>query len=154
MKDGINEMLLYKPSQKMDTLMKIYKQLKNEMDKKTNELTSWIYKFSDRDIFEVPIIEFHIENNIKELIGIEFSTKNFPIEIEKSIQTIALMLNEKGAKIQSEAKINVAIKSVPKRFIFDKPFLIAIKKIEFENPYLLLWIENTELMKKKTAFNK
>ena len=44
----------------------------------------------------------------------------------------------------------------PKKLIFDKPFLLVFKKKEFENPYFMAWINNSELMKRKllTALDK
>jgi hypothetical protein len=37
----------------------------------------------------------------------------------------------------------------PKKMIFDKQFLIIIKRIDKTNPYFVMKVENTELMNKR-----
>ncbi len=34
----------------------------------------------------------------------------------------------------------------PKKMVFDKPFLILLKRTDAKNPYFGLWTMNTELM--------
>ena len=40
-------------------------------------------------------------------------------------------------------------KPKPKKMIFNRPFLILLKRAESKNPYFGLWIANTELMTKE-----
>jgi hypothetical protein len=40
-------------------------------------------------------------------------------------------------------------KPKPKKMIFDKPFLILLKRTDAKNPYFGLWATNTELMTKE-----
>jgi hypothetical protein len=48
---------------------------------------------------------------------------------------VCLVLDENGAEIQSEAEIETTVeeyeKPKPKEMIFDKPFLILLKRINF-----------------------
>jgi hypothetical protein len=61
-----------------------------------------------------------------------------------------------GADIESEAEVEVTEeveeeheKPKPKKMIFDKPFLILLKRTDAKNPYFGLWTTNTELMTKE-----
>jgi len=154
-KDETNEILLYCPSKTRNTLSDYYKDLRNKMSKKKSDKDWWRYSFLDEDIFEAPIIEFNIEKNIRKLKGVQFKSLNEIIEIEDVRQRIALIFDEKGAEIESAAEILAKAtdaemdKPIPKKLIFDKPFLFVFKKKEFENPYFIAWISNSELMKKK-----
>ena len=40
-------------------------------------------------------------------------------------------------------------KPKPKKLVFDKPFLILLKRTNAKNPYFGLWTTNTELMTKE-----
>jgi serine protease inhibitor len=154
-KDKLNEIFLYCPEKPSNSLSENYADLRKKMSKKRTEKDWWRYSFLDEDIFEAPIIEFNIESNIKELKGVQLRSKNESIEIEEVRQRIALIFDEKGAEIESEAEISATAtdaeldKPIPKKLIFDKPFLLVFKKKESENPYLMAWINNSELMKKE-----
>ena len=53
---------------------------------------------------------------------------------------------------ESQAKLNVmdgdSLVQLPRkrRFIFDRPFLLALKQADARVPYFLLWVGNTELL--------
>ncbi len=153
-KDKTTEILLYCPNKTHNTLSEYYKDLRNKMLKEKSDKDWWRYRFLDQDVFEAPIIEFNIETNIKELKGILLKSTYEYIEIVEAIQRIALIFDEKGAEIESEATIVAKSasreleKPIPKNLIFDKPFLLIFKKKEFENPFFMAWITNSELMKK------
>jgi hypothetical protein len=66
-------------------------------------------------------------------------------------------LDESGAKIESEAEIEVAVEEMaiieeikkPKKMYLDKPFFIILKRTDSKNPYFALWNANSELMIKE-----
>lgn len=154
-KDETNEILLYSPNNTRSTLGEYYDDLRKKMSKEKNDKNWWRYSYLEEDIFEAPIIEFNIETDIEELKGSRLKSEIDSIEIEEVKQRIALIFDEKGAEIESEAIISVKAtdaemdKPIPKKLIFDKPFLLVFKKKEVENPYFLAWVSNSELMKKK-----
>ena len=77
------------------------------------------------------------------------------LTIELAWQRTAFILDESGAEIESEAEAATEAieeeyeKPKPKKMIFDKPFLILLKRTDAKNPYFGLWITNTELMMKE-----
>ena len=88
----------------------------------------------------------------------EFTVSGRPFHLKEVQQTIAMILDEKGAKIESESKLkSVAVdaqkeKPAPKMFIFNRPFW-TVFKLAKENPYLVVWIKNNELLIKNQVIN-
>ena len=107
------------------------------------------------DTLQIPKFDFKIDHSYDELVGKRFLNRNFKnYIIAKAIQNTSFKLNEKGAILKSEAKIIMKLTCVPnqnqpKKLIFDKPFLIYLKEKRVINPYLVIWVDNTDLMVKK-----
>ena len=110
---------------------------------------------NEHDTLQIPKFDFKIEHSFKELVDKFLSNKNFPdYKITEALQNIDFKLNEKGAVLKSEAKIVISktsymIKEEPKKLIFDKPFLIYLKEKQSSKPYLVIWVDNTDLLVKK-----
>ena len=157
-KDETNEILLYRPNNTRSTLGEYYDDLRKKMSKEKNDKNWWRYSYLEEDVFEAPIIKFNIETEVKELRGVQLNSRSGSIEIEEVKQRIALIFDEKGAEIESEAEILAKAadagmdRPIPKKLVFDKSFLLVFKKKEFKNPYFLAWISNSELMKKKENY--
>ena len=81
----------------------------------------------------IPMLNFSIIKNYQEL----------SIDNGSTIQLIRFILNEKGIYIKSESYIDG---STGDDIIFDKPFLLIMKKRKSINPYFVMWIDNAELM--------
>lgn len=101
----------------------------------------------------VPKIAFRVEKDFKELEGRPILNKNFErYSIEKATQKTEFSLTEKGAILKSKSEM-VATKScaIQKNvnLIFDKPFLIYMKEKNSNKPYLVLWVNNSEIMMDK-----
>ena len=62
-------------------------------------------------------------------------------------QGIKFKLDRCGAMLESEATIMVA--SIPRYFIFNRPFLIYMKKRDCEQPFFVMWVDNAELLNRK-----
>ena len=60
-------------------------------------------------------------------------------------QAIEFRLNRGGAELGSEAKIMAL--PVPTHYHFDRPFLVAMRKRGSSHPFLLMWVENREVLK-------
>lgn len=106
------------------------------------------------DTLQIPKFDFKIDHDYNELEGKPLLNKNFKdYIISKAIQNTSFKLNEKGAILKSEAKIGVdgcaRAQKEPKKLIFDKPFLIYLKEKQSRNPYLVIWVDNTELLVRK-----
>lgn len=110
--------------------------------------------FNNNDKVEIPIIEFNIEKIFSQFIGSKFRTEITEYEIAEAYQRNAFILNENGTEVESEADIATeAVKEIerpkPKIMIFDKPFVIFLKRKNVQNPYFGVYVANDELLKKQ-----
>lgn len=159
-KEKEHEIILFKTVQKFRTIAEMRSEIeklteigKNE---KKNQKTSWKYKFNEEDILVIPNFNFNIETNYSTLEGNNFSFEKQNYLITRAWQRTAFILDESGAEVASEAEIEVTLgleeeyeKPKPKKMVFDKPFLILLKRTDAKNPYFGLWTTNTELMTKE-----
>ena len=108
------------------------------------------------DIFAIPTVKFNIATNYKNIEGQSFSIgDNKKHSVEIAYQRTGFIFNENGAVVESEAVVAVDSASVapiithPKKMIFDKPFLIIIKRADKTNPYFVMKVANVELLTRK-----
>lgn len=134
--------------------------IKTGKKEKTMKSKAWRYAFVDRDYLSIPVIKFNIGTKFSSLEGQIFTTDSKQKEhmIELAYQRTAFMLDEYGAVIESEAIVacvdsagpaHVVEVSTPKDMVFDKPFVIFIKKKTSDQPYFAMKVMNAELMEKK-----
>ena len=117
----------------------------------------WKYYMEEGDYLIIPKFKFNIETNYPTMEGKHFSTASGTYKIEQAWQRTAFLLDESGAVIESEAEVAVAVEEIeedynkpkPKEMIFDKPFLLILKRVDGKNPYFGLWTTNAELMVKE-----
>ena len=121
-----------------------------------NSKKSWKYYFNDEDVVLIPKLNFNIETNYPTLVGSRFTSSRRNFRVAEARQRTAFILNESGAEIEAEALLaadSIAMQEYeepsPKRLVFDKPFLILLKRVDSDNPYFGFWVANTELMEKK-----
>jgi hypothetical protein len=99
----------------------------------------------------VPIIDLNVQRKYTELEG-RFLTnpKWSKIQLAIAEQGIRFRLDENGARLESTAyegwKSEGRMK--PAQYIFDKPFLLYLKRKSSDQPYLAIWIETPVLLKK------
>ena len=97
--------------------------------------TSRATKIEESEDLTVPVLNFDILREYAEL---------YDIGIVATFQQIRFRLDETGAVLKSEAITFMA--SPPRRFVFDKPFLILLERRGAKNPYFALWVDNAELL--------
>lgn len=103
------------------------------------------------EILQIPKINFDIKHHFNELENQTLLNPGFEsYTIRKAIQSIKFDLNETGAKVSSEGFMDLSFGAVlePRRFIFDKPFLCCLREKGSHRPYLVLWINNSDLLVK------
>lgn len=109
--------------------------------------------FNRDDKVKIPIIAFNLEKTFQQFIGSTFYAKTKEYEVAEAYQRNAFILNENGAKVESEAifEVKEAVeeyeKSKPKMMIFNKPFVVLLKRKDAEHPYFGVYIANDELLK-------
>jgi hypothetical protein len=98
----------------------------------------------------VPIIDLNVQRKYAELEG-RFLTnpKWSTIFLKIAEQGIRFRLDENGARLESTAYEGWTStdRVKPAQYIFDKPFLLYLKRKSSDQPYLAIWIETPELLK-------
>jgi len=92
-------------------------------------------EFWPLDILLVPNQFWKIEHRYRELEG---------GLIQQAKETIEFRLNRSGVELKAQSKIHYL--PMPRHFVFDRPFLIYMKKRGAEHPYFVAWIGNEELL--------
>ncbi len=103
--------------------------------------------FHVNDVMLVPEIGMKVQHEYDEIEGKgrSFLNKDFlTAHIAKAVQMIDFRLDRSGAALESTTFVFVS--AAPRRFIFDHPFLIYMKKREAERPFFVMWVDNAELM--------
>ena len=123
----------------------------------TDHKLNWKYELQYGETFGIPELSFNVSKNYSSIVGQEIYNETNTFVVLEAQQRIALLLNNKGAKIESEALIAVAstdaedteeVKQIEKHLVLDNSFFLIIKHIDQVNPFFCAKIENTELMKK------
>lgn len=107
------------------------------------------------DKLGVPVMHWALNHRFGEVEGPEKKLWNRGFEdywLDPAMQTIAFRLDGTEAvsatRTKLKAKKTEMLKEGPREFLFDRPFLIIIKKRDAKQPYLVMWIANAELMMK------
>lgn len=113
-------------------------------------------QLSEVDELAVPLLRFHLGTTFTELVGRRIETSDVGRTIVEARQSIRFRLDEKGAELISVAEgavvsdngHSVEEKPIPRRFVLDKPFLLALRQTQADEPYFLAWITTTSLMER------
>jgi hypothetical protein len=101
----------------------------------------------DVDVLMVPEMFWEIDHRFDELIGKIVANADPAMPIIEARQAIKFRLDRHGAMLESEAMLAVA--AIPRDFIFNRPFLVYMKKRDREQPFFVMWVDNAELLNKK-----
>jgi hypothetical protein len=99
------------------------------------------------DTVRVPNMHFRIEHHFTELEGPDNILLNPQVRglyIDTALQVLDFKLDRSGAELSSPA--GMRLKGMPREFYFDQPFLLYMKKRDAQHPFLVMWIENDELL--------
>jgi hypothetical protein len=92
-------------------------------------------RFGPNDVLLVPNMRFDLAHRFKEIEGPPLSL---------AAQRIDFRLDRSGARLSSEAKL--VVPSVARHFVFDRPFLIVMKKRGAAQPFFVMWVDNAKLL--------
>ena len=101
----------------------------------------------DMENLYVPVLNFDVLRVYSELCGHPIRSANKKLDgtnIALAAQTIRFRLDERGAVLKSEAIMCFGLTS--RNLVFDKPFLILLKRRDAKRPYFALWVGNAELL--------
>jgi hypothetical protein len=157
--DRLHEVILFKTQSTFETFAQMNTKVQENIDATKNEREKGRkLSLANRDEVVIPKFDFDIENNFTTIEGNKIrsvSPKQNYI-IKTAWQRIAFMIDEKGAKAESNAKVILKTTGIgkkytakPKSMRFDKPFFILLKKTNSKNAYFTLLANNAELMVKE-----
>ena len=121
-----------------------------ELERRIDEATLDEYsaKLQSIDVLAIPNTSFNLSHEFAELQGIDKTIENTVrfqgVNIAAARQSILFRLDRSGATVVSES--NAVALAVPRQFVVDRPFLIVMKRRSSSDPYLVVWIENAELL--------
>lgn len=107
------------------------------------------------DELAVPRFNFDLTRNYNEILGQRLVVTNPKVAKDLSVfaalQNIRFQMDEKGVRLRSESHMSFgcAAEMKPKtvhRMIFDKPFLVLLKRTDASVPYFALWVGSPELL--------
>ena len=140
-----------KPKTLADGIMVVKNQIENKrpcLNKVTNNNKIVYYRntLGEGDILAVPVIDFVVVTNYFELCDRKFINQGFTnLWIGRAYQNVKFKLDEAGAYVESTAEVDMfgdPKMFKPRRFIFNKPFLVTLWKENTSQPYLALWISS------------
>jgi hypothetical protein len=102
-----------------------------------------------RECLMIPVISFGIERVYRELADKTLLNPGLEsLSIGEARQGIRFRLDEWGATLESSSMeaIESKMPEKPRRFVFDKPFLILFKEKSKPAAYFAVWIETPELL--------
>jgi hypothetical protein len=95
-------------------------------------------------------MHWRIEHHIKEIEGPDKPLLNPSMKgtwIDQAIQVMEFKLDSQGAAVFSSAK--ELTKKGGLDFMFNRPFLLYMKKRGAKHPFFVMWVDNAELLIKK-----
>jgi len=109
-----------------------------------------LYGIFKNDTLLIPKISLNISHNFNAIENKNIKNKQFEgYFVKKAIQKINFEISEKGAKIESQALLELPkSEDIPRKMLFNKPFLLFIKKIKAKLPYFMIYVDNDEVLKK------
>lgn len=104
----------------------------------------------EEDLFSMPVIKLQCRRDYEEMIGKGLKNPGFTeYFIGQMFENIAFELDERGARVENQAVIELARGAYkPHRYFFlDKPFWVIMKRADSPNPYFLLGVNNINILK-------
>ncbi len=112
--------------------------------------SDWGRRFHENEVLLVPSMSWRLDHHFRELEGTDKRILNersaaAGYYINVASQVIDFRLERTGADLKSRADLD-AESAEPRYFIFNRPFLIVMKKRGAERPFFVMWVENAELL--------
>ncbi len=101
------------------------------------------------ETLQIPKIALDVQHSYQALIGKSLCNPGWEgYYVSKALQALKFNLDETGASLRSDAAFGLTMGFVeePRQFIFDKPFLVYLKKPEARYPYLAVWVGNGDVL--------
>ena len=139
----------------MDSPESVVKLLREKAPAQESDKYSLGTPMRDSDIFQAPFLSLSHERDYEEMLNKVLQNRiegrEYYIDVMK--EKIKFDMDEKGARVENEAVIVMRVTSVGpvdsdiKTMILNKPYWVLMKRYDSDNPYFILGVNNTELMK-------
>lgn len=144
-------------SNSFEEVLKILSDKKTIAEKeRKNKKLEWKYTLVYDESFGIPEMSFNIKKSFKTIVGQHFLSQKVVYKIIEAQQQNGLLLNNKGAKIESDAIIETPVPAASdepikrtKHLFLDDTFFLIIKHTDRDNPFFCAKIDNTELMNRR-----
>lgn len=97
-------------------------------------------------VLMIPVLRFNLSTNYPAMENSFITANDQRYQIQKAAQRTAFLLNEQGAKAEGATTSSSAGAVQPKQLLFDKPFVVLLKKRTAKYPYFMMKVDNTALM--------
>ncbi len=122
----------------------------SSVEKKIASMHSYkgaVHGLGINDVLLVPDVSWQITHRFAELEGRRFGNAALKGQgLDVAQQDTLFRLDRSGAELRSEAKAYAM--SGPAYYVFDRPFLIIMKKRGAKRPYFVMWVDNAELLRR------
>ena len=104
------------------------------------------------DLLAIPVLNLSVATNFAQVCGRKLINPGFQhIWLEQAYQDVQFKMDESGAVVRSTAYGSAVFggperSSMPRRFVFDRPFLLSLWRERAETPYLAVWVGSTDVM--------
>lgn len=110
------------------------------------------------EILAIPVMNLKIARNFDDACGRFLKNKGFEKGwLRQVYQDIAFKMDESGASVRSQAVVEATFMGEPpkppkpRRFAFDRPFLLTVWQEKAPQPYLAVWVASPDIL---VPFNK
>lgn len=110
---------------------------------------------SEQSVILVPTMNWRIDHRYRELEG---PLANGPIgwQVDEAFQSIQFKMDRKGAHVLFSGALSLTgngheVDLNPDYFLFDRPFLIVMKKRGAQMPFFVMWVDNAELLQRHSS---
>lgn len=154
-KDSLHEIILIKSDFDQTTTFKQelfkYNLLKDYAENSIEPSEKWKLEILEKDEILIPIIDFNFYTKYPNLKNSTFKIDDEPYTIEEIKQRIQFRLDQNGAIVESDfetvvASVDEVGEIKPKKLIFDKPFIIFLKRKDSKFPYFAAYIRDSRLL--------
>jgi hypothetical protein len=100
----------------------------------------------------VPVVSLFVLQSYAELQRPIRNQQVAGLWIASAAQLIRFQLDESGVILDTESGGVISlddserVRPKPRRFVFDRPFLVLLRQSDTDEPYLAIWVENDEIL--------
>jgi hypothetical protein len=101
------------------------------------------------DTLQVPAMDWHFDHRFRELEGRDKVLLNPSLQglyVDTARQRVRFRLYRSGAEMEAEAHLKAKSAGPLEYYGFNQPFLLCMQKRGANQPFLVLWVDNAELL--------